>query len=100
MPRVAMLTCSNQELIDAICIYIYNMKRRTSPKKMTTVVKYEIFRLLFKLYQNACKSALDTRHNKLIPSSVLRDLLMTVLKFNTMKFGERFFHQIKGTFYG
>ena len=49
---------------------------------------------------NACKSALDTRHNKLIPSSVLCDLLMTVLEFNTMKFGERFFHQIKGTSMG
>ena len=37
---------------------------------------------------NACKSALDTRHNKLIPSSILCDLLMTVLNFNTMKFGD------------
>ena len=30
----------------------------------------------------------------------MRDLLMTVLSFNTMKFGERFFHQIKGTSMG
>ena len=48
---------------------------------------------------NACKSSHDTRHNKLIQSSVC-DLLMTVLRFNTMKFGERFFHQIKGTSMG
>ena len=49
---------------------------------------------------NAFKSALDTRQNKLIPSSSPCDLLMTVLNFNTMKFGERFFHQVKGTSVG
>ena len=36
----------------------------------------------------------------LISTSVLTGLIMIVLKSNTLKFGERFFHQIKGTAMG
>ena len=45
----------------------------------------------------ACEYALNKRKTRLIPTSVLTGLIMTVLKSNTLKFGERFFHQIKGT---
>ena len=48
----------------------------------------------------ACEYALNKRKTPLIPTSVLTGLIMTVLKSNTLKFGERFFHQIKGTAMG
>ena len=45
----------------------------------------------------ACEYTLNKRKTPLISTSVLTGLIMTVLKSNTLKFGERFFHQIKGT---
>ena len=48
----------------------------------------------------ACEYALNKRKTPLIPTSVLTNLIMTVLKSNKLKFGERFFHQIKGTAMG
>ena len=48
----------------------------------------------------ACEYALNKRKTPLISTSVLTGLIMTVLKSNTLKFGERFFHQIKGTAMG
>ena len=48
----------------------------------------------------ACEYALNKRKTPLIPTSVLTSLIMTVLKSNTLKFGERFFHQIKSTAMG
>ena len=49
---------------------------------------------------DACETALNTRTSQSVPTSVLCDLIMTILKCNTLKFGERFFHQIKGTAMG
>ena len=43
---------------------------------------------------------LNTRTSQSVPTPVLCDLIMTILKCNTLKFGERFFHQIKGTAMG
>ena len=48
----------------------------------------------------ACEYALNKRKTPLISTSVLTGLIMTVLKSNTLKFEERFFHQIKGTAMG
>ena len=48
----------------------------------------------------ACEYALNKRKTPLISTSVLTGLIMTVLKSNTLKFGERFFHQVKGTAMG
>ena len=48
----------------------------------------------------ACEYALNKRKTPLISTSVLTGLIKTVLKSNTLKFGERFFHQIKGTAMG
>ena len=48
----------------------------------------------------ACAYALNKRKTHLISTSFLTGLIMTVLKSNTLKFGERFFHQIKGTAMG
>ena len=48
----------------------------------------------------ACENALNKRKTPLISTSVLTGLIMTLLKSNTLKFGERFFHQIKGTAMG
>ena len=52
-----------------------------------------------KIYK-ACEYALNKRKTPLISTSVLTGLIMTVLKSNTLKFGERFFHQIKGDPHG
>ena len=49
---------------------------------------------------DGCETALNTRTSQSVPTSVLCDLIMTILKCNTLKFGERFFHQIKGTAMG
>ena len=51
-------------------------------------------------FKKACEYALNKRKTPLISTSVLTGLIMTVLKSNTLKFGERFFHQIKGTAMG
>ena len=49
---------------------------------------------------DACETALNTRTSQSVPASVLCDLIMTILTCNTLKFGERFSHQIKGTAMG
>ena len=49
---------------------------------------------------DAFENALNTCTSQSVPTSVLCDLIMTILKCNTLKFGERFFHQIKGTAMG
>ena len=49
---------------------------------------------------DACETALNTRTSQSVPTSVLCDLIMTILKCNTLKFGERFLHQIQGTAMG
>ena len=49
---------------------------------------------------DACETAFNTRTSQSVPTSVLCDLIMTILKCNTLKFGERFFHQIKGSAMG
>ena len=43
------------------------------------------------------ETALKIRTSQSVPTSVLCDLIMTIFKCNTLKFGERFFQQIKGT---
>ena len=48
----------------------------------------------------ACEYALNKCKTPLISTSVSTGLIMTVLKSNTLKFGERFLHQIKGTAMG
>ena len=48
----------------------------------------------------ACEYALNKRKTPLISTSVLTGLITTVLKSNTLKFEERFFHQINGTAMG
>ena len=47
-----------------------------------------------------CEYALNKRKTPLISTSVLTSLIMTVLKSDTLKFGERFFHQVIGTVMG
>ena len=49
---------------------------------------------------DACETVINTRTSQLVPTSVLCDLITTILKCNTLKFGERFFHQMKGTAMG
>ena len=45
---------------------------------------------------SACEEVLSQREYPLVPASVLSNLLRLILQCNTLKFGERFFHQIKG----
>ena len=46
---------------------------------------------------SACEEVLSQRDYPLVPTSVLSNLIRLILQCNTLKFGERFFHQIKGT---
>ena len=48
----------------------------------------------------ACAEALNTRTNQSIPTAILKRLILLVLRSNTLQFGLRFFHQIKGTAMG
>ena len=48
----------------------------------------------------ACEYPLNKRKTPLILKFCLTSLIVTVLKSNTLKFGERHFHQIKGTVMG
>ena len=49
---------------------------------------------------SACEEVLSQRDYPLVPTSVLSNLIRLILQCNTLKFGERFFHQIKGTAMG
>ena len=46
---------------------------------------------------SACEVVLSQRDYPLVPTSVLSNLIRLILQCNTLKFGERFFYQIKGT---
>ena len=48
----------------------------------------------------ACFQKLETRKNKDIPSSLLKDLILTVLQSNVFRFGNHLYKQIKGTAMG
>ena len=48
----------------------------------------------------ACYEALETRKNKTIPSSLLRRLILLVLKSNIFRFNDSLYQQIKGTAMG
>ena len=48
----------------------------------------------------ACHQFLDERRNKRFPTDKLCDLIKLILESNTMKFGHRFFHQLRGTAMG
>ena len=45
----------------------------------------------------ACYESLEQRHNKQITSSLIKKLILLVLKSNAFRFGELIYHQIKGT---
>ena len=49
---------------------------------------------------SACEETLSNRKSPSIPTSVISNLLKLILQCNTLKFGKRFFHQIKGTAMG
>ena len=49
---------------------------------------------------SACEETLSNRKSPSIPTSVISNLLKLILQSNTLKFGKRFFHQIKGTAMG
>ena len=49
---------------------------------------------------DACETAFNIHTSQSVPTSILSNLIMTILKCNILKFGERFFHQIKGTAMG
>ena len=49
---------------------------------------------------SACEEMLSNRKSPSIPTSVISNLLILILQCNTLKFGKRFFHQIKGTAMG
>ena len=115
-------TAKISELIDA-CLkllaqytssYIKNtsdfVERIESDVALTTISSETILATMdvSSLYPNidheegvkACEYPLNKRKTPLIPTSVLTSLIMTVLKSNALKFGERFFYQIKGTAMG
>ena len=46
---------------------------------------------------SACEEVLSQRDYPLVPTSVLSNLIRLILRCNTLKFGERFFHQTMGT---
>ena len=48
----------------------------------------------------ACFEALAKRSNKTIPSKLISDLILFILKSNTLSFKGQFFHQIEGTSMG
>ena len=48
----------------------------------------------------ACYESLELRHHKQIPSSLMKKLILVVLKSNAFRFGESIYHQIKGTAMG
>ena len=48
----------------------------------------------------ACSQLLDERQNQRFPTSKLCDLIQFILQSNTMKFTDRFFHQVQGTAMG
>ena len=48
----------------------------------------------------ACKEYMDKRTNQSIASSLIKKLILIILRCNTLVFKNRFFHQIKGTAMG
>ena len=48
----------------------------------------------------ACYEKLETRLNKTVPSTTLKNLILLILKSNIFRFGNNFYHQIKGTAMG
>ena len=48
----------------------------------------------------ACKEYMDKRSNQNIASSLIKNLILIILRCNTLVFKNRFFHQIKGTAMG
>ena len=49
---------------------------------------------------SACEEMLPDRKSPSVPTSVISNLLKLIFKCNTLKFGTRLFHQIKGTAMG
>ena len=49
---------------------------------------------------DACAHYLDGRKRKSLETSTLKSLILMVLGKNALRFGDRFFHQIKGTAMG
>ena len=48
----------------------------------------------------ACRQALDKRKDKSVPSDYISDIILFILRSNTLKFKEKYFHQVKGTAMG
>ena len=49
---------------------------------------------------SACEEMLSNRKSPSVPTSVISNLLKLILQCNTLKFGKRFFRQVKGTAMG
>ena len=49
---------------------------------------------------DACFQKLKERQNKTVPSSLLRKLILLILKCNVFRFGTSYYSQIKGTAMG
>ena len=49
---------------------------------------------------NACYTMLEKRKNKKIPSTLLKRLILLVLKSNIFRFNEQLYRQVKGTAMG
>ena len=49
---------------------------------------------------SACEETLSNRKSPSVPTSVISKRFKLILQCNTLKFGKRFFHQIKGTALG
>ena len=48
----------------------------------------------------ACRQALDKRKDKSVPSDNISDIILFILRSNTLKFREKYCHQVKGTAMG
>ena len=80
-----------------------DVAQKTTPNK-TFLVTMDVSSLYPNIDHNegisACEEVLSQRDYPLVPTSVLSNLLRLILQCNTLKFGKRFFHQIKGTAMG
>ena len=81
-----------------------NISLPTSPDQDIWLCTLDVKSLYTNIHHDdgveACKSFLDKRNNKRFPTDSLCELIRSVLQSNTMQFGSRYFHQIKGTAMG
>ena len=80
-----------------------DVAQKTTPNK-TFRVTMDVSSLYPNIDHNkgisACEEVLSQRDYPLVQTSVLSNLIRLILQCKTLKFGERFFHQIKGTAIG